>query len=134
MAQADWFSRFSSSVSRLAGRPMVFGMACLIVIAWAALGPAAGFSETWQLVINTATTIITFLMVFIIQNTQTRDTAALQSKLDELIRATADANNALLDLEDMSEKDLQRYHRLYERLAKVAAEKGVPALDLSPKP
>lgn len=132
MAQADRFSRFSSSVSRQAGRPLVFGLACLIVIVWAAAGPAAGFSETWQLVINTGTTIITFLMVFIIQNTQTRDTAALQIKLDELIRTTADANNALLDLEEMSERDIERYHRLYERLARVAAAKGVP--DLPPAP
>lgn len=128
MAQPDWFSRFSSKVSRHAGRPAVFGAACLIVVVWALMGPAAGFSETWQLVINTGTTIITFLMVFIIQNTQTRDTAALQIKLDELIRTTADANNALLDLEEMSEHDLERYHRLYEKLAKGAAEKGVPDL------
>jgi low affinity Fe/Cu permease len=125
----DWFSRFSSYVSRQAGKPPVFGAACLLVIVWAALGPAAGFSEEWQLVINTSTTIITFLMVFIIQNTQTRDTAAMQIKLDELIRTTADANNALLDLEEMSEKDLERYHRLYERLAKAAAAKGVPEME-----
>jgi len=124
MAQADWFSRFSSRVSRQTGRPPVFGGACLIVVVWAALGPAAGFSEAWQLVINTGTTIITFLMVFIIQNTQTRDTAALQIKLDELIRATANANNALLDLEEMSEQDIERYHRLYERMAKAAAKKA----------
>ena len=128
MAQADWFSRFSSKVSRQAGRPAVFGAACLIVVVWAMTGPAAGFSETWQLVINTGTTIVTFLMVFIIQNTQTRDTAALQIKLDELIRTTADANNALLDLEEMSEHDIERYHRLYEKLAKAAAQKGIPDL------
>lgn len=127
MAQ-DWFSRFSSQVSRQAGSPLVFGAACLVVVVWAALGPSAGFSETWQLVINTGTTIVTFLMVFIIQNTQTRDTAALQIKLDELIRTTADANNALLDLEEMSEKDIQRYHRVYEQLARAAAEKGIPEL------
>lgn len=133
MAQADWFSRFSSEISRQAGRPPVFGAACLIVIVWAMMGPAAGFSETWQLVINTGTTIITFLMVFIIQNTQTRDTAALQIKLDELIRTTADANNALLDLEEMSEKDLRRYHRLYERLAQEAAERGIPDLKSADK-
>ena len=132
MAQADWFSRFSSHVSRQAGRPLVFGAACLTVLVWAVLGPAAGFSEEWQLVINTGTTIITFLMVFIIQNTQTRDTAALQIKLDELIRTTADANNALLDLEEMSEEELERYHRRYEQLAKTAAGKGVPELDDTP--
>lgn len=128
MTQADWFSRFSSHVARLAGRPIVFALACLLVVSWASLGPWAGFSEEWQLVINTGTTIITFLMVFIIQNTQTRDTAALQIKLDELIRTTADANNALLNLEEMSEKDIERYRRLYERLAKAAADREVSEL------
>lgn len=122
MTQADWFSRFSSHVARLAGRPIVFALACLLVVSWALLGPWAGFSEEWQLTINTGTTIVTFLMVFIIQNTQTRDTAALQIKLDELIRTTADANDALLNLEEMSEKDIERYRRLYERLAKAAAD------------
>jgi low affinity Fe/Cu permease len=132
MTRADWFSRFSSYVARYAGRPIVFCAACLIVIVWAALGPLAGFSAEWQLVINTGTTIVTFLMVFIIQNTQTRDTAALQIKLDELIRTTAEANNALLGLEELSQEDLDRYHRLYERLAKVAAKKGVPDLEQPP--
>jgi len=126
MAQPSWFNRFASQVSRQAGKPAVFGAACLLVIVWAAMGPSAGFSETWQLIINTGTTIITFLMVFIIQNTQTRDTAALQIKLDELIRTTADANNALLNLEEMSEQDIERYHRLYGKLAKAAAAKEVP--------
>jgi low affinity Fe/Cu permease len=132
MANADWFSRFASRVSRQAGRPQVFFAACLVVIVWALFGPAAGFSETWQLIINTGTTIVTFLMVFIIQNTQTRDTAALQIKLDELIRTTADANNALLDLEELSEKDIERYRRAYERLAKAAADRGVPELQPPP--
>lgn len=126
MARADWFSRFSSQISRQAGRPVVFCLACLAVAAWAGAGPVAGFSERWQLVINTGTTIVTFLMVFIIQNTQTRDTAALQIKLDELIRTSAAANKALLDLEELSQEDIDRYHRLYERMAKKAAAKGVP--------
>ena len=119
------FVKFATLTAKIAGKPWTF-IACLgIVLVWALSGPIFKFNETWQLVINTGTTIITFLMVFIIQNTQTRDTAALQIKLDELIRTTADANNALLDLEEMSEQDIERYHRLYGKLAKAAAEKEV---------
>jgi low affinity Fe/Cu permease len=91
-----------------------------IILGWLATGPLFGFSDTWQLVINTGTTIITFLMVFLIQNTQNRDTAAIQVKLDELIRATQGAHNALLDLEELEEKDLEAFRARYEKLASAA--------------
>jgi low affinity Fe/Cu permease len=93
-----------------------------VITAWLALGPAFGFSDTWQLVINTATTIITFLMVFLIQNTQNRDTEAVQIKLDELIRAQKKANNALLDLEDLDEEHLEEIRKGYLSLARKARE------------
>jgi low affinity Fe/Cu permease len=90
---------------------------------WALSGPLFGFSDTWQLVVNTSTTIVTFLMVFIIQNTQNRDTAAMQLKLDELIRATQGAHNALLDLEKIDDEQFDRYRRSYEKLAAAARKK-----------
>jgi low affinity Fe/Cu permease len=104
----------------MAGRPVTFVIAAVLVIVWAASGPLFHFSDTWQLVINTSTTIVTFLMVFLIQNTQNRDTAAMQIKLDELIRALAGAHNALLDLEELDEKDLTRFRKRYEQLAEAA--------------
>jgi low affinity Fe/Cu permease len=119
-----WFGRFASRVSHLAGRPPAFYLAVAIVLIWALSGPLMGFSELWQLTINTGTTIITFLMVFIIQNTQNRDTAALQIKIDELIRVTADAHNSLLDLEEMSEEEIERLRARYEKLAREATERG----------
>jgi low affinity Fe/Cu permease len=111
------FSSFARFLASLAGRPAAFAAALAAVLAWAASGPLFGFSDTWQLVINTSTTIITFLMVFVIQNTQNRDTAAIQVKLDELIRATKGAHNALLDLEELDDATLERYLRRYEELA-----------------
>jgi low affinity Fe/Cu permease len=116
----NWFSRFSTGLSSMAGRPVTFVIAVLLVIVWAVSGPLFHFSDTWQLVINTSTTIVTFLMVFLIQNTQNRDTAAMQIKLDELIRALSGAHNALLDLEELDEKDLTRFRRRYEQLAEMA--------------
>ena len=104
----------------LSGRPVAFLIALFAVIVWAATGPLFGYSDTWQLVINTSTTIITFLMVFVIQHTQNRDTAAMQLKLDELIRATQGAHNALLDLEELEEEQLERYLHTYRALAAVA--------------
>ena len=116
----DAFSRFASSVSRLAGKPVVFALACAIIVVWAATGPLFGYSDTWQLVINTGTTIITFLMVFVIQNSQNRDGAALQIKLDELIRALEGAENALLDLEELGDVELEEIRLEYEALAEKA--------------
>src|SRR5262245_9477091 len=112
--------RFSDLARRLAmwtGRPAAFLVAAAAVLLWAFSGPFFGFSDTWQLVINTSTTIITFLMVFLIQNTQNRDTEAMQIKLDELIRATQGAHNALLNLERLDDEELERYRRHYAALA-----------------
>jgi low affinity Fe/Cu permease len=117
------FAHFARQLSQLAGRPVTFGLALLAVLAWAVTGPIFDYSDTWQLVINTSTTIITFLMVFIIQNTQNRDTAAIQIKLDELIRATQGAHNAILDLEELDEEQLKGYLERYEHLAALAREK-----------
>ncbi|HEX6690025.1 MAG TPA: low affinity iron permease family protein [Burkholderiales bacterium] len=117
------FAGLARRASALAGRPAAFGLAAGLVAAWAASGPLFDFSNTWQLVINTTTTIVTFLMVFVIQSTQNRDTAAMQIKLDELIRATEGAHNALLDLEQLDERQLTRYLERYERLAAMAREK-----------
>src|SRR5262245_7681732 len=116
----DRFSRFSTWVAHHAGRPGTFLLAVVIVLVWAVSGPVFGFSDFWQLTINTGTTIITFLMVFLLQNTQARDTAALQLKLDELIRANRAARNAMLDLEELSEEELAQVHAEYAALAQKA--------------
>jgi low affinity Fe/Cu permease len=116
------FDRIANHIARQSGRPAAFILATLIVLLWALTGPLFGFSDTWQLVINTSTTIVTFLMVFLIQSTQNRDTAAMQIKLDELIRATEGAHNALLDLEELSERELERIRLRYEELAAAARE------------
>ena len=120
MHAADRYSRFAKLAARLTARPGAFLLAVLVVALWAVSGPLFGFSNTWQLVINTGTTIVTFLMVFLIQNTQTRDTEAMQLKLDELIRATRGAHTALLDLEELEEGILERYRTRYRRLASEA--------------
>ena len=122
-AKACGFGRFAKAVARATGRPFAFALAVLLIAAWAVSGPLFGFSDAWQLTINTGTTIVTFLMVFVIQHTQNRDTAAMQIKLDELIRATQGAHNALLDLEELEEEQLLDYLRIYERLAKEARER-----------
>lgn len=123
MGQSAWYSRFAQSASRFCGGPKIFAGAAAVIIVWAVSGPIFGFSDTWQLVINTGTTIVTFLMVFLIQNTQNRDTEALQIKIDELIRATENAHNALLDLEELDEQKLDKFRKRYEALAKEAREK-----------
>jgi low affinity Fe/Cu permease len=117
MHTAEHYSRFAKFAARLAARPAAFLLAFVIVAAWLLTGPLFGYSDTWQLVINTGTTIVTFLMVFLIQNTQTRDTEAMQVKLDELIRATQGAHNALLDLEELEEETLERFRAKYQQLA-----------------
>jgi low affinity Fe/Cu permease len=123
MRRTSSFGRFSKAAARLAGRPSTFGAAVGVVVLWAATGPLFGFSDTWQLVINTSTTIVTFLMVFLIQHTQNRDTEALQIKLDELIRVSTGAHNSLLDLEELEEEELDRIRDNYEKLAKRARDR-----------
>ena len=114
------FARLATWISHVAGRPVAFGAALLVVVVWVISGPLFGFSDTWQLVINTGTTIVTFLMVFLIQSTQNRDTYALQIKLDELIRCTSGAHDALLDLEQLDDDDLDRVCGRYRALARQA--------------
>jgi low affinity Fe/Cu permease len=115
--KASWFTRFARATSHAAGRPATFAVAALIIVIWAATGPLFHFSDTWQLVINTGTTVITFLMVFLIQNTQNRDSEAVHLKLDELIRALEGAHNALLDLENLDDKELDKIRETYAQLA-----------------
>lgn len=116
------FTRFARFASNVTGRPVTFIVAVLIIGGWAILGPLFGFSDTWQLVINTGTTNIAFLMVFLIQNTQNRDTEALQIKLDEIIRSTKGARNEVLDLEEMDEKGLDEIRKEYLHLAEMARQ------------
>src|SRR5262245_4154609 len=117
---ASRFTRFAKKTAHLSGKPIAFLCAVGIIVLWAVSGPIFDFNDTWQLVINTGTTIITFLMVFLIQNTQNRDSEAVQVKLDELIRAIEGADNALLDLEELEDDDLDRVREDYEQLAREA--------------
>ncbi len=112
------FARFAQWIARLSGQPFTFVTVSLLIVVWAASGPLFHFSDTWQLVVNTATSVITFLMVFIIQNTQNRDGATLQIKLDELIRAIDQAQNMMLDLEELDEDDLEKIRKTYRDLAR----------------
>src|SRR5687767_8248599 len=112
----DWFSAFSQTMAWVTGRPGTFLLAISFIAVWALTGPIFGFSDTWQLVINTSTTIVTFLMVFLIQNTQNRDAMAMHLKLDELIRTSRRANDTLLDMEEMSDEDLVAIRAHYEAL------------------
>ncbi|WP_028081073.1 low affinity iron permease family protein [Solimonas soli] len=120
MKKRSKFSRFAQKTATLAGRPAIFAGATLTVLLWATLGPLFGYSDTWQLVINTGTTIVTFLMVFLIQNTQNRDAEAVHIKLDEILRATADSNKALLNLEELDEEELDAIRQQYLDLAEGA--------------
>ncbi len=118
------FHRFAVRVSKLAGSPWMFVGALTLIGIWILTGPIFNFSDTWQLVINTGTTIITFLMVFLIQNTQNREAAALQLKLDELLRAVTKARNSLVDLEDLSEEELEHLHEEFRRLREQAGREA----------
>jgi low affinity Fe/Cu permease len=134
---ATRFSRMARTTARAAGRPISFGLAMTVVLAWIASGPLFGFSDTWQLIINTGTTIVTFLMVFLIQNAQNRDAEAVQIKLDELLRATRGAHVALLDLEELEGEEIAELRLRYLKLAAKAREAmrtggkdtGTPGLD-----
>jgi len=120
MSQVGLFTRMAKAAARFTGRAACFNLAVLLILVWLITGPIFQYSDTWQLVINTTTTIITFLMVFLIQNTQNRDTQAIQIKLDELIRCMEGAHNALLDLEELDEKTLDSFRSKYEALASKA--------------
>jgi low affinity Fe/Cu permease len=119
----SWFTRLTKATAHASGQPATFVAAVSIIVVWAALGPMFGFSDTWQLVINTGTTIVTFAMVFLIQSTQNRDSEAMQVKLDEIIRAIGNAQNELLDLEELEERDLLRIRNTYQALAREARAK-----------
>ena len=125
----DHFRTFAAHTAAAAGRPYAFGLALTVVIIWLLTGPLFGFSDTWQLVINTGTTIITFLMVFLIQNAQNRDTGAIQLKLNELLRAAKGARNELVDLEEMSDEELEavrlEFREMYHKLHGTAVERGL---------
>ncbi|GLS14046.1 low affinity iron permease family protein [Hydrogenophaga electricum] len=127
-----WYSRFAKAAARFSGRPRIFTLAVAMIGVWLVTGPLFHFSDTWQLVINTSTTIVTFLMVFLIQNTQNRDTEAIQVKLDELIRVTQGAHNALLALEELEEEELDAFKARYLALAAEARARldlGAPDTD-----
>jgi low affinity Fe/Cu permease len=115
-----WFTRLTKWTAHVSGRPMTFLLALMTIVVWGVTGPIFAFSDTWQLVINTGTTIVTFLMVFLIQSTQNRDSEAVQVKLDEIIRAIGNAKNELLDLEELEEKDLDKIKKVYQDMARKA--------------
>ena len=117
-ASQRFFDRFASAAAERTGRPWAFCLAVAVLLLWAVSGPIFGFSDTWQLIINTGTTIVTFLMVFLIQHSENKNSKALQLKLDELIAATEAASNRLLVLEDLDDQELEAVHARFERLAR----------------
>ena len=119
----SWFTRFAKSTARKAGHPATFCVAVAVILSWAASGPLFGFSDTWQLVINTGTTIVTFLMVFLIQHTQNRDTIAIHIKLDEIVRAMRSAHNSVVSLEDLDDLELERLRQRYDAIADEARKR-----------
>jgi low affinity Fe/Cu permease len=119
----DFFRKFAHKTADVIGSPVVFGFATLVILGWAASGPAFNFSDTWQLVINTGTTIVTFLIVFLIQNTQNRDAKAIHLKLDELVRATAGARDELVDIEERTDEELERLRQEFHNLGQHYHEK-----------
>lgn len=118
----ELFRRFSVIVSAAMGTPLAFALATLVILAWAVTGPLFGFSDTWQLAVNTLTTVVTFLMVFLIQNTQNRDSKAIHLKLDELIRSVHGARNRLVNLESLSDEELELLQREFEKLQRRSKE------------
>ncbi|MEO5907219.1 MAG: low affinity iron permease family protein [Saprospiraceae bacterium] len=122
----SWFETFATKATRATGSNMAFTIACTIIVVWLATGPIFDFSDTWQLVINTGTTIITFLMVFLIQKTQNKDALALQIKLNELVAASAQASNRIVSVEDLSEEELIRLNEHYTRLAEITKREKDP--------
>ena len=128
MPETVWYSQFAKRTAHVCGRPRTFALAVAVIAVWIVSGPLFAFSDTWQLVINTGTTIVTFLMVFLIQNTQDRDTQAIQVKLDELIRATTGAHNALLDLEELDQQSLDVFRTKYQALARNARAEVISGL------
>ena len=125
----SWFTRFSKVTAHVTGQPATFFVALMVILVWGITGPLFHFSDTWQLVVNTGTTIITFLMVFLIQSTQNRDAEAVQIKLDELLRISPGAHNVLLDLEELEESELENIRSTYEKLAAQARDqlrRGTP--------
>jgi low affinity Fe/Cu permease len=127
MQMSDRFRKFSKNTSELVGSPWAFLTSLIVVVLWSITGPVFGYSDTWQLVINTGTTIVTFLMVFLIQNTQNRDSKAIHLKLDELIRSIHGARDSLLNLEDLSDEELAGLHDQFENLRK-EDRRGVHAI------
>ncbi|HEY5314905.1 MAG TPA: low affinity iron permease family protein [Pirellulales bacterium] len=136
--RANAFVRFSKGIANFTGHPYTFVLALAVLAVWAVTGPIFGYSDTWQLVINTGTSVVTFLMVFLIQNTQNRDTAAIQIKLDELIRISHGAHNVLLNLDDLTDEELKALQANYRSLADRARdgmergrhETGCPPVDI----
>lgn len=124
MNSPTWYGHFTKNFAKLTGKSITFILAILLIFIWLMTGPLFGFSDTWQLVINTTTTIITFIMVFVIQNTQNRDTEAMQVKLDELIRVSKKAHNVLLDLEEQDDQQIDISREEYINLAKEARKKS----------